>query len=571
MFKEKIRESLYNALQKLGASDTREDEIRVDFAPEHTSADYATNIAFSLATKLKKTPFETAQIIANELQNDEQLKQIVSRIEAVTPAFINFFLSQDAMMKEVQCIANNYPFSPTREQKKRTRYLIEFAHPNTHKPFHIGHLRNIIIGEAISRLLESQGNEVIRVNYQGDVGLHIAKVMWGIKKLGFSDPKDIEKRANFLGKAYVEGNLANEEELKEVREINKKLYDKSDSELNGLYQQTRRWSLDYFDAIYKRVGTTFKRFYFESETADEGKKIAEEALKKGILVKSKGAVIYPGEKDGLHSRVFLTSEGLPTYEAKDLGLAKLQSDEFNPDKIIHIVGADQKGYFEVLFKVLEKLNPDLGKKEVHLSYGLVSSNLGKMSSRKGNVIAGKALLDGAKKTIIDQYKTPEDVAEQIAVGAVKYSFLRVAALQDIVFDRGKATSLQEDSGPYLQYTYARTQSVFEKALLRPSATDGQAGEGRNIQDSFVLNKEELSVIKSVARFSDIVRSAANEYAPHILCEYIFSLAQTYNNFYSKHKIIESANKSVRLLITRAVGNSIKNGLTMLGIEAPKRM
>lgn len=557
--KQKIQQSIYKAIKDLGI-DT---EVKVDIAPEHTGADYATSIAFLLAGKLKKSPRDIAQIIANELQDDGELQQIISRVEVVPPAFINFSLSQEFLFEEIKRLALCTTSDVVHIEGKRERYMVEFAHPNTHKLFHIGHLRNITIGEAISRLLESQGIEVIRANYQGDVGLHIAKALWGSMKLGFSNANDTHSRAIFLGEAYVKGASAYEEDERareEIKELNKKLYDKSDSELNELYRMTRQWSLDYFDAIYRRVGTEFKRLYFESETADEGGKIAKEALEKGILVKSQGAVIYSGEKDGLHSRVFLTSEGLPTYEAKDLGLANLQVAEFNPDKIIHIVGADQKGYFEVLFKVLKNLNPELGQKEVHLSYGLVSSNLGKMSSRKGNVIAGEEIIDNAKKTIIDHYNTPEDIAEQIAVGAVKYSFLRVGISQNIVFDVGKATSLREDSGPYLQYTYARTQSVCQRA-----------GAREGIKNGLVLNEEELAVAKGIARFSDIVMSAANESAPHILCEYIFSLAQTYNNFYSKHKIIGSTNEEVRLLITRAVGNNIKNGLTILGIQAPKRM
>lgn len=557
--KQKIQQALCQAVKNLGI----EAEVKVDSAPEHANADYATNAAFSLAKKMKKTPREVAEIIANELQDDGELPQIISRIGVVPPAFINFSLSQDAIIKEITHIANTDTLKGLQGERKGMRYLVEFAHPNTHKLFHIGHLRNIIIGEAISRLLESQDIEAMRINYQGDVGLHIAKALWGIKKNGLADSKDTREHMRFLNKAYVEGNLAygyDKTATKEIKEINKKLYDKSDKGLNELYQKTRQWSLDYFDAIYRRMGTEFTRLYFESETADEGKRIVGEALEKGILIESQGAVIYPGEKDGLHSRVFLTSEGLPTYEAKDLGLANMQDAEFNPDKIIHIVGADQKGYFEVLFKVLEKLNPGLGKKEMHLSHGLVSRNTGKMSSRKGNVIAGESIIENAKKTIIEQYKTPEDVAEQIAVGAVKYSFLRVGISQNIVFDIGKATSLQEDSGPYLQYTYARTQSVCEKAKTRDA-----------IESNISMNEEERAVAKNIIKFPDIVRVAAEGFAPHILCDFLFTLAQSYNNFYSKHKIIGSSNERVRLLITRAVGNNIKNGLTLLGIQAPKRM
>lgn len=551
--KQKIQQALRHAVKNLGI----EAEVKVDSAPEHAGADYATNAAFSLAKEMKKTPREAAEIIANGLRNNDELKQIVSGIEVAPPAFINFSLSQEAMLKEIENIMN------ASLVKQERRYLVEFAHPNTHKPFHIGHLRNITIGEAVSRLLESQGIEVIRANYQGDAGLHIAKALWGIMKLGFPSANDTRSRAKFLGEAYVEGNSAYEEDAKakeEIKEINKKLYDKSDSELNKLYQTTRQWSLDYFDAIYRRVGTEFERLYFESETAERGKKIAEEALEKGILRESEGAVIYPGEDDGLHTRVFLTSEGLPTYEAKDLGLASLQAAEFNPDKIIHVVGKEQKEYFDVLFKVLEKYSPAVRAKELYLPYGWVSIKGGKMSSRKGNVILGEELLDKAKEKICTQYSTEEKIAEQIAVGAVKYSFLRAGILQDMVFDMEQSISLEGDSGPYLQYTYARTRSVLQKA----KAENG-------IQGSIRVNEEERAVARNIIKFPDALLAAADSYAPHILCGFLFDLAHTYNNFYSKHKIIGSENEALRLYLTNITGEVIKRGLLLLGIESPAKM
>jgi arginyl-tRNA synthetase len=356
--------------------------------------------------------------------------------------------------------------------------MVEFAHPNTHKAFHIGHLRNITTGESLVRLLEATGHTVTRANYQGDVGMHIAKCLWAMMHLPECNPdavrgKEIHMRVEFLGKAYAAGSTryeTDESVKKETGEINKQIYAK-DPAVYPLYQETRAWSLEYFEGIYKRVGTRYDRFYFESEFYEKGKAFVADGVKKGIFVESDGAIIFPGEKHGLHNRVFITKEGNATYEGKEIGLGRAQFDEYHPDLVMHVVGPEQAGYFQVLFAALARMFPDTEGKEYHKKYGWVKLKHGKMSSRTGQVVLGEWLLDEAKKSIYEILKQnkseytkeeQDDIAEKGAIAAVKYAFLRVGTDQEIAFDLKESVSFDGDSGPYLLYSYARCKSVLKK-------------------------------------------------------------------------------------------------------------
>ncbi len=547
--------------------------------------DYSSNVALQLKTKnanLKSisqnsNPRQKAQEIVEELKSRKGLFNIVDRIEIAGPGFINFWLKKDTLLNNLMQISSEKEKYGASDFFKGQKIMFEFAHPNTHKAFHIGHLRNITTGETLSRLHDVLGAEVIRANYQGDVGLHIAKAIWGIKKLGFSDPKDVRARAEFLGKAYAAGATAyedNEEVKEEIQAINGKIYDKSDEKINKLYEETRKWSLDYFAEIYKRVYTKFDRLYFESEVAESGKQIAENALGKGILKESEGAVIFPGSRYGLHDRVFISGKGMPTYEAKDLGLAKLQFSEYNPDKLVHTVGPEQSAYFQVIFKALELIMPETKGREIHVPYGWVRLKEGKMSSRTGNVVLGEKILDDAKDSIKKSYKTGERVAEMVAVGAVKYSFLKTGLSQDIAFDLKESISLEGNSGPYLQYTVARCNSVLNKSnkqIIPTGSVSKSTNKWQMENDKWKINGEELGILRSLVRFSEIIEGAAKNYSPNLLCNYLYDLASKYNAFYNKDKIIGSENEDFRLVLTAGTGQVLKNGLKLLGIQAPERM
>jgi len=540
------------------------DNFSVEVADDTSHGDYASNVAMILAKDLKQNPQEIAQSIVAEAIS----KSTFEHVEVAGPGFINFWLSESVLMQNLSDIfqkSEKYGDDLSLADKK---YLVEFAHPNTHKEFHIGHLRNIITGESVCRILEKSGAKITRGNYQGDVGMHIAKAMWGVNKLGITESEDLLERIKFLGAAYVEGNKAYEEgrAKSEIEEINKKIYEKSDPQLQDLYEKTRSWSLEYFQSIYDRLSVKFDRLYFESEVADLGKKIALEALEKNILVKSQGAIIFSGSKFGLHDRVFISSQGTPTYEAKDVGLANLQFSEYDPDEIFHVVGPEQTGYFQVLFAALESIMPESKNREKHIAYGWVRLKEGKMSSRKGNVVTGVWLLSEVKDKIIEKYKLSPEVAEQIMIGAVKYSFLKVNLASEIAFDIDESISIEGNSGPYIQYTIARIFGLFRKAGIAAQSID------KNLLKTTDLEDQEKQILCKLIHYPEIVNKSAQSTAPHYICEYLYQLAEDFNSYYGSVRILsDEKNKNSRLALSLAVAEVLKNGLDLLGIPSPEKL
>jgi len=582
MIQDQIKKDLVPVLKKLRIP---EDKLEFEHPLDPAHGDYATNIAM----RVKKKGFAGSMELASEIVNTWRsmgLPEWLAAVKVAKPGFINITLSQKALSNQLyELLKAKDKYG--RLQPKKEQVMVEFAHPNTHKLFHIGHLRNISLGESISRLLEAQGIKVHRTNYQGDVGLHIAKVLWFLAKSTRKTPRTLEGKIKFLADAYVRGNRAYNKggsSKKQIEEINQKLYAK-DPELTKLWRQTKKWSLEYFDQTYKRVGTTFDRLYFESEVAEPGKEMVMKNLKKGVFEKSQGAMIFPGEKFGLHNRVFVTKQGLATYEAKDLGLAQLQFSKFDIDRVLHVVGPEQKGYFEVLFKVLEKVLPKTKGRQFHIMYGWVRLKEGKMASRAGNVIEGNWLLDEVKKEILKILKSQrsykkaekEAISETVAVAAVKYSLLKFSSTREIAFDIKESINIEGDSGPYLQYTYARAQSVLRK------------GQEKNLAASFedwqFDQEEEIALLRTLYKFPEVVADAASSYSPNLVCSFLFDLAQKYNLFYNRHRILEpssgsnkqstpSSAKSVResrLALTAATAQILKNGLNLLGIGVLERM
>jgi arginyl-tRNA synthetase len=614
--KQKLQKAIALAVKKTTGLVVKPEEVNLEHPENEKFGDYSTNIAMIIFSKLKvkiKNARELAEAIAKELSLNPSISPArlasqreagrqylnISRVEG--PGFLNFFLKPDYFLTELIEISKRGDTYGRGELLKGKKIMVEYAHPNTHKQFHIGHLRNITNGEAIVRILESSGAEVIRANYQGDIGLHIAKCLWSLCK----DPvltnrqKDskitdqlvktgsLHIKVEMLGKAYTEGNKAYEEDpkaKKEILSINKEIYDHSNPKINKLWQETRQWSLDYFETIYKRVESHFDRYYFESEVFSQGRELVLGGLKKGIFKKSKGAIIFPGSKYHLHDRVFITQEGNPTYEAKDMELGRLQFEEYHPDLIIHNVGPEQGGYFKVVFEALAKLFPKTCGKEYHLTYGWVRLKKGKMSSRSGNVVLGEWLLDEAKEKIKKAFpEVSNEVAEEIAVGAVKYSFLKVSPQTEVAFDFKESISLTGNSGPYLQYTFARGQSVLHKSQISKVKCQNQIS---NLK-SYKVNKEELTILRTIYKFPEVVEEAAKNYSPNLICNFLYDLSQKYNTFYNKHRILQvkseklkvksynvklkNENTNFRILLTRATAQVLKNGLYLLGIKTPKKM
>ena len=439
-------------------------------------------------------------------------------------------------------------------ESSKKKVMIEFADPNPFKEIHIGHVRNIALGESFCRLTQSQGNEVRRANYEGDVGLHVAKALYG-KMHG--DPWETAYAAG--SKAFEAG----EEAKTETVALNKRIY-AQDPALMPMYAEGRQWSLDRFEVVYGRLGTKFDRYYFESEVAPKGIELVEKHIDDGIFEKSDGAVVYRGEKAGLHTRVFITKEHYATYEAKDLALAPLKYSEWPYDLSIIMTGNEQSEYFKVMLAALAEINPDLAARTRHIPFGMVRLTTGKMSSRTGEVITADWLLSEAKKNVLaivaksaSNYSEVDnnEIAEKAAVAAIKYSMLRVNAISDIAFDLEASVSFEGDSGPYLQYTYARAKSVLRKS----SAPLSPIGP---------LSPQERILARALVQFPDVVAEAATNFAPNTICTYLFHLAQEFNLFYAKNPILGNG---TRLALTAAAAQVIKNGLYLLGIDVLEQM
>lgn len=543
-------------------------DIQLEFSEDVSHGDYSSNVALKASVG--------AAGIVEKLRSDEGLKKVVSKVEVAGPGFINFWLSDEVLVSNLQDILKTKNKFGRGTLFKGKKIMIEYTDPNPFKEFHIGHLYSNIVGESLARLMESQSATVARANYQGDVGMHVAKAVWGLrKKLSDSDGglsvlerQDLRARVKFMGEAYVMGATAFKETPgvdEEIKELNKKIFER-DPEIVDLYEAGKRWSMEYFELIYSRLGVRFDYYYLESAVGDFGKELVNKHLGR-VFEESDGAIVFKGERQGLHTRVFINSEGLPTYEAKELGLAPTKYDDFAYDISLIVTGNEINEYFKVLLSALSQINPELAKKTQHIGHGMVKLPSGKMSSRTGDIIAGEWLLDEAKAKATQLISTEsgfsveekEDLAEEVAVASVKYALLKSGIGGDITFDFEESIDFQGNSGPYLQYTFARTQSVLRKV------------DTKKFGELTGLGKAENELLRFLVRFPEIVLTAARRYSPNTVCTYLYDLAQKYNSFYGANRIIGDENEKIRLALTGATGQTLKNGLFLLGIGAPERM
>lgn len=527
--------------------------------------DYSANVAFSTAKLAGKRPSELAEIFAEKLRvaNIED----VASISVAGPGFINFTLAPEFFAKEIRKVLEekeNYGKGITEKGKK---VIVEYTDPNPFKELHIGHVMSNVIGESIARLISFAGAEVKRASYHGDVGLHVAKAIWAYQKKSDSDMPYLVS-----GKAYADGNRAYEEDpqaKEEIIKVNKLIYERTDETINSVYDTGRKASFDSFYSYLEKMGTVFDLKFYESEAGPIGKKLVEQHIG-NVFEESDGAVVFPEEKSGIHTRVFLNSHGLPTYEAKELGLAKLKSERYPFDKAIVITGNEINDYFRVLLRAMSFLMPEIAAKTFHVSHGMLRLPTGKMSSRTGTVITAEDLFGKIEEGIGERIKErnfsdneKEDVSWKIAVAAVKYSILRQAPGADVIYDFDKSISLEGDSGPYLQYAAVRAGAVLKKGE--------EVGLKIDVQRP---HDEALSIVERlIPRFPEVVKYAAEELAPHHVAGYLIELAGAFNNYYANTSIAEKGNASApyRLALAKSVCVVLVNGLSLLGIKTPERM
>lgn len=581
-----LKEAILKALESEFGIKSEGDQIKVEIPPTKNMGEYASNAAMVFAKDLKKKPSVVAEKLIVKLM--ETKPEYITEIKIAGPGFMNFYVEPGYYK---QFISQYFPEYFLNHRLDGKNVMVEFTDPNPFKELHIGHLYSSTVGESISRLLEASGANVKRACYQGDVGLHVAKAMRGIQvkleELSL-DPAELEikyatlsDRAKFLGEAYTLGaNLYEDDkaEQAQIKELNKQIYTKEES-LQYLYELGRKWSLEYFEEMYKVIGInrgeSFDYYYLESQVAEFGKQYVLDNVEKGIFENSEGAVIFPGEKYGLHNRVFVNSQGLPTYEAKELGLAPRKYEDFQYDQSIIITASEINEYFKVLIKALSLINPDLAKKTKHIGHGSVRLPEGKMSSRKGNVLTAEWLIDEAKKEPLSKLESSDKVAAgadfnglatKIGLSAIKYAFLKVAVGKDIEFNLKESLNLQGNTGPSILYAYTRAHSIL-------NSVPEQTLNGIDLNE--VFNTEwEVIVLKSVYAFPGKVMDAATELAPHHIAGYVYDLAQAFNNFYANCQVLNAESevqKQARVYLVKVVAQVLEAGLDLLGIETVERM
>lgn len=551
---QKITSAVIEAAKKTGITNP---QVALDFPRELARGDFSTNVAMAHAKERGDAPLALAQRI---LENLVPIGGIQTALVA-PPGFINFVCTPEAINESLTHAQDAGEIWGEGNAMEGKSIMIEYTQPNPFKPFHIGHLMSNSIGESLVRLYESQSAKVVRANYQGDVGPHVAKAMWGMQKLN-ADPKSIDA----IGKAYTHGAQAYETDpgaKEEIDALNKLLYEKSDAGINDLYAIGRKTSLDRFEELYRILGSHFDRYYFESETAPLGKAIVEEHP--NVFPLSEGARVLRGEEHGLHTRVFITAKGFPTYEAKELGLEALKDKEYpDCDELVVVTAVEQKGVFDVVTKAIELVDEPLSKKLHHVVHGMMLLESGKMSSRVGNVVTGESLLAALTDTARVRAKEsraedPDALAQQIAVGAIKFQILRQGLGKNIVFDEVRALSLEGDSGPYIQYTHARCASILEKGK--------EAGFAPKVASAQTSDLERMLV-----RFPAIVARAAQERAPHVVANYLIEVAALFNTWYAKEQILDGSDSVPhKLAVVEVVRHTLRNGLFVLGISAPDKM
>ncbi len=555
-----FRQKIISLLAKQTSMKKKEVESLLETPPSQDLGDFAFP-CFALSKKLKKSPNQIAQDLSKEIKMSKEIE----KIQATGP-YLNFFVDRQELAKEIIKINRNYG-----KEKQSGKVMIEYSQPNTHKAFHVGHIRGTSLGESLARILEYLGKKVIRANYSGDTGMHIAKWIWCY--LNYHADEKLSDEESWIASIYVDAVKRledNEKFQEEVNEINKKIENKSDKKINELWKKTRQLSIKSWDKIYEELGTKFDRHYFESEFEVSGKQISQELVKKGIAEISDEATIIKLEKYNLGIWILLRRDGTVLYPAKDIALAKKKLDEQNLDEFIIISGDEQNLHFKQLLKTLELMKFPKKDKFKHIGFGMVRLPGGKMSSRTGNNILYSNFKEGvaefAKKSILKKWKNLnkkelETRALKIAIASMKYSMLSQDANRIIIFDKEKALEFEGNTGPYLQYSYARASSILRKAKKTSS----------KLIIPKQLNKSEIQLLTIISKFPETVEKAGGELSPSLIANYSYELAKSFNEFYHACRVIGDKNEGFRLKLIQSFRITLKNSLYLLGIDVMEEM
>ena len=562
-----------------------------------------TLVVFPFVKLARKAPAQIATEIGEWLTvNGEGL---VAKFNAVQ-GFLNLVIADAFWIRQLRAIDTdaNYGQQPDRHQLM----MVEYSSPNTNKPLHLGHVRNNLLGYSIARIQEANGWKVVKTNIVNDRGIHICKSMLAWLKYGNGEtPESSGKKGDHLiGDYYVRFDKEYKTQIAELMAAGKdeetakreaplmleaqemlRKWEANDPEVRALWTKMNSWVYAGFDETYKRMGVSFDKIYYESNTYLEGKSEVEKGLASGAFYRREdGSVWADLTKDGLDEKLLLRSDGTSVYMTQDIGTAKLRFQDYSIDKMVYVVGNEQEYHFKVLSILLDRLGFPFGKELVHFSYGMVELPNGKMKSREGTVVDADDLMDkmveDAKEISKDKVNTLQgiteeeanEIARKVGLGALKYFILKVDPRKNMLFNPAESIDFNGNTGPFIQYTYARIQSVLRKADLTPTLSQGEGasplgGDGRE-----VLDPKELALIQRLTDYPAIVRNAGENFSPAVICNYAYDLACDFNSFYHDLSILnepDSNKRALRLLLAKNVAKVIQSALSLLGIEVPERM
>ena len=589
--------SLYNA-------DIKTQQVQIQKTRPEFEGNF-TLVVFPYLRLSHKKPEETAQEIGEWLiQNESAVEKF-----NVVKGFLNLVISSSYWIKVLENIHSDNNYGKKEATQTSPLVMIEYSSPNTNKPLHLGHVRNNLLGWSISKIVAANGNKVVRTNIVNDRGIHICKSMLAWLKWGNNaTPESTGKKGDHLiGDYYVAFDKHYREEVKElsaqyvangmkeeeakakaeqeaplIKEAHAMLvkWENNDKEVRSLWEKMNSWVYAGFDETYKALGVSFDKIYYESQTYLVGKEEVEKGLEQGLFTRHEDGSVWANlEKEGLDEKLLLRKDGTSVYMTQDIGTAKLRFQDFPIDKMIYVVGNEQDYHFKVLSILLDKLGFKWGKDLVHFSYGMVELPNGKMKSREGTVVDAddlvEEMINTARKTSEELGKfqemskeEKEDIARIVGMGALKYFLLKVDAKKNMMFNPEESIDFNGNTGPFIQYTYARIRSVLRKA----------AEENLSIPDTFTENlnisAKEQNLIQRLAEYSTIVQQAGEEYSPSIIANYCYDLVKEFNQFYHDFSILKEENASLkqfRLMLSANVAKVIKSGMDLLGIEVPERM
>ena len=573
-----------------------------------------TLVVFPFVKAAKKSPEQTAQEIGEYLvQNCDAISKF-----NVVKGFLNLSIAEGAWLSLLQAIDQDDRFGMKKADENSPLVMIEYSSPNTNKPLHLGHVRNNLLGWSLAQIMEANGNKVVKTNIVNDRGIHICKSMLAWLKYGNGEtPESSGKKGDHLiGDYYVAFDKHYREEIKElmaqgmdeekakqeaplIKEAHEMLvkWENNDPEVRALWEKMNNWVYAGFDETYKKMGVGFDKIYYESQTYLKGKAKVEEGLAKGLFERHEDNSVWADlSNEGLDQKLLLRSDGTSVYMTQDIGTAEMRFQDYPIDKMIYVVGNEQNYHFQVLSILLDRLGFKWGKELVHFSYGMVELPNGKMKSREGTVVDADDLMalmvEDAYKTSMELGKFDDmteeerrEIARIVGMGALKYFILKVDARKNMLFNPEESIDFNGNTGPFIQYTYARIRSILRKSVecrteSAEFATAQPAADGTAVANSTLytlnskLSEKEIELIQKMSEFGAAVEQAGKDYSPSGIANYCYELTKVFNQFYHDFSILnepDEQKKAVRLMLAKNVAKIIKNAMALLGIEVPERM